>query len=183
MALAVMAKAEPVAPLPTRGMRKDDADWTPTVSASDRWWFNCFRAVFAFFLLGLIVALYAALLPLFMATPAPRAIATLGEERQANASWLGLGWTEHDSEAARGVLAISTAQACLLLVGYVCFRWRSARGAEAAAARAAGLRRDATRRMRAREKRRVQMEVEEQLAEERAGLLHRRRAPQEAPAA
>ena len=48
---------------------------------------------------------------------------------------------------------------------------------------AAGLRRDATRRMRAREKRRVQMEVEEQLAEERAGLLHRRRAPQEAPAA
>ena len=128
--------------------------------------FNCFRACCAFFGLGLIVAMYAAVLPLFLSDTSEAA-------PRPNSTWTL--WSEQDSEAARGILIISTTQACLMLVGCLCFRWRSARGAEAAESRAAALRRDALRRMRSREKRRVQLEVEQQMAEESRGL--RRRGP------
>ena len=69
----------------------------------------------------------------------------------------------------------SQAQACLLVVGYICFRCCQSRGAPAAAARAAEKRRDATRKMRSREKQRVQQEVEQQMQQHVQQEARRRR--------
>ena len=127
----------------------------PTVA--DRFYFNCFRATVGVVVLGLVIATYATVLPLLLQT-------AMGDAVPPNATSgpTGLRWTDHDSEAARGILIISSAQACLLLVGFLCFRYHRARGAEAAEARARALRRDATRRMRVREKERVQQQQQQQ---------------------
>ena len=160
-------------------MHRGPAD-APAITASDRFYFNCFRATVGVVALGLVIATYVTVLPLFFH-------ATFNDAAPANAtSGTALRWTEHDSEAARGILVISSVQACLLLVGFLCFRYLRARGAVAAEERARALRRDATRRMRVREKRRMQQQQhQQQLADARQQegepLLRQRPPAQPAP--
>ena len=155
----------------------------PAATASDRFYFNCFRATVGVVVLGLVVATYAAVLPLLMQTAMGDAVPRNATKTNA-AAGIGLtriGWTDHDSEAARGILIISSAQACLLLVGFLCFRYHRARGAEAAEVGARALRRDATRRMRVREKQRVQQQQQLQEAREQGREVPFRRRPAAQP--
>ena len=156
----------------------------PAATASDRFYFNCFRATVGVVVLGLVVATYAAVLPLLMQTAMGDAVPRNATNATNATSGIGLtriGWTDHDSEAARGILIISSAQACLLLVGFLCFRYHRARGAEAAETRARALRREATRRMRVREKQRVQQQQQLQEAREQGREVPFRRRPAAQP--
>ena len=153
----------------------------PTATASDRFYFNCFRATVGVVVLGLVVATYAAVLPLLMQTAMGDAVPRNATNATLGIGLTRIGWTDHDSEAARGILIISSAQACLLLVGFLCFRYHRARGAEAAEVRARALRRDATRRMRVREKQRVQQQQQLQEAREQGREVPFRRRPAAQP--
>ena len=158
----------------------------PVATASDRFYFNCFRATVGVVVLGLVVATYAAVVPLILKTAMGDAVprnATSAANATSGIGFTRIGWTNHDSEAVRGIVIISSAQACLLLVGFLCFRYPRARGAEAAEARARALRRDATRRMRAREKKRVEQQQLLQEAREQGREAPFRRRPTAPPAA
>ena len=138
-------------------------DGRPRITSRDRLIFNCFRAVVGVGVLGLIVAMYAAALPLLLDVHRSSPAESTDDEANSTASAGGWKlWTAQDSEAVRGMAVISSVQACMLAVGFFCFRRQQARGAEAASAKAAALRRDATRRMRKTEKRRVQEQVEQE---------------------
>ena len=147
-------------------------DGKPRITSKDRLIFNCFRAVVGVGVLGLIVAMYAAALPLLLDVRGSSPAASTNDDStnddsNGTASTGGWKlWTAQDSEAVRGMAVISSVQACLLAVGFFCFRRQQARGAEAASAKAAALRRDATRRMRKTEKRRVQEQVEQEFREQ-----------------
>ena len=146
---------------------------SPRITSKDRLIFNCFRAVVGVGVLGLIVAMYAAALPLLLGERlSSPAMPTDDANGTASTDGWKL-WTAQDSEAVRGMAVISSVQACLLAVGFFCFRRQRALGAEAASAKAAALRRDATRRMRQREKKRVQQDVQQQVEHELREQLHK----------
>lgn len=145
----------------------DPPEDMPRITPKDRLIFNCFRAVVGVGVLGLIVAIYAAALPLFLDVRRSSPAASTDSNANGTASTDGWKlWTAQDSEAVRGMAVISSVQALLLAVGYMWFRRQHALGAKAASEKAAALRRDATRRMRQREKKRVQEQVEQEFREQ-----------------
>ena len=94
----------------------------PVATASDRFYFNCFRATVGVVVLGLLVATYAAVVPLILKTAMGDAVprnATSAANATSGIGFTRIGWTNHDSEAVRGIVIISSAQACLLLVGFL----------------------------------------------------------------
>ena len=76
------------------------ADWNPVITKRDRLIFNIFRASVGTATLGLVVALYAALVLAAWRSPE-------GEVSPANSHSSGRLWTDEDAEAMRGIVVIS----------------------------------------------------------------------------